>query len=63
MKNTQKIVIEQNKLLEQRLLQSIKKLPKYVIETTCVNDTAFNDAIIELSQNQNTNLKKLLNEI
>ena len=63
MTETHQIAKEQNKLLEERLLQSIKKLPKLELKSTCGNDTAFNEPIIELSQNQNTNLKNLLNEI
>lgn len=63
MKKTYQIAQEQNKLIEERLLQSIKKLSNHVIKTTHVNDTAFSEPIVELTKNQNTNLKNLLNEI
>ena len=60
---TSQIVKSNNKTLEQRLLQSIKKLPNHIIEPTCVNEDAFNQQIIELSQNQKSNFKNLINEI
>jgi len=63
MTETQQIAKEQNKALEQRLLQSIKKLPKFELKSSCANDTAFNEPIVELTKNQTTNFKNLLNEI
>lgn len=60
MTKTHQIAQEQNKLLEARLLQSIKKLPKHELKSSCVNDTAFNEPIVELTKKQNTTLKKLL---
>lgn len=60
---TPEIVKSNNKTLEARLLQSIKELPNNVIESTCANDDAFNQQIIELSQTQKSNFKNLINEI
>ena len=60
---TPRIVKDRNKALEQRLLQSIKKLPRHKIKSTCVNDDAFNEPIIELSQAEKITFKKLTDEI
>jgi len=60
---TSQIAKSNNNLLNQRLLQSIKKLPNHVIELTCVHDDAFNWQINELSETQKSNFKKLINEI
>lgn len=60
---TKNLVKYNNKTLETRLLQSIKELPNHVIKTTCANDDAFNEPIIELSATQKSNLKNLINEI
>jgi hypothetical protein len=60
---THEIAKAQNKALEQRLLQSIKKLPKFELKSTCGNDTAFNEPIVELTKKQTANFKNLLNEI
>jgi len=57
------IAKDKNKALEQRLLESIKKLPNHEIKSTCANDGAFNEQIIELSQSQKSNFKNLINEI
>lgn len=62
MKSSQ-IAKDKNKALEQRLLESIKKLPNYVIKPTCAYDDAFNEQIIELSENEKSNFKNLINEI
>jgi len=60
---THEIVKSNNRQLEERLLNSIKELPKLVVNQSCVHDDAFNEQIAELSPNQKSNLKNLLNEI
>lgn len=60
---TLEIAKDKNKALEQRLLESIKKLPNDEIKSTCANDDAFNEQIINLSQSQKSNFKNLINEI
>lgn len=60
---TSQIAKDKNKALEQRLLESIKKLPNHEIKSTCAHDDAFNEQIIELSQSQKSNFKNLINEI
>ena len=60
---TSQIVKSNNRQLEKRLLNSVKELPKLVVNQSCVHDDAFNWQITELSQNQKSNLKNLLNEV
>lgn len=61
--NTSRIVKDQNKALEQRLLQSIKKLPVHTIKSTCAYNDAFNEQIIELSETEKLTFKNLIHEI
>lgn len=54
------IVKSNNKAIEQGFLSRISKLPNHEIKSTTVNDTAFFEPIVELSTNQKSNFKNLI---
>lgn len=53
------IIHSKNKELESKMIQSIKKLPNYK-NLSCVNDDAFNDPILVISEKQKESLKSIL---
>ncbi len=59
---TKEIAKANNKAIEQRLIKSIKQLPKLKVNQTTVHDFAFTQPIVELTTNQNTNFKKLIDD-
>jgi len=59
-RNIGEIVKTNNKATEQRLLQSIKELPKLEVKATTMHDWAFTEPIGELVEKQNENFKKLI---
>lgn len=62
MDKSQEIANNSNKRLEQRFIQSIKKLPNFKVNSTTVHDFAYNEPIVEITPTQNSLLKNLLNE-
>ena len=60
---TTEIVNQNNKAIKQNLILKIKDLPILNKYFTTAKDEVFNEPIINLSKNQSTNLKNLLNEI
>lgn len=60
---TTEIVNANNKAIEQKLISKIKDLPIINKHFSTLNDDAYNEPIIDLSQSQKSNLKNLLNEI
>jgi len=62
METTHEIANNSNKRLEQRLIESINKLPNFEVNSNMVHDFAFTQPILQISKQQNTNLNNLLNE-
>ena len=54
-----KAIDRHNRLIQMTWISSIRKLPNYK-NLSCVNDDAFNLPIVEISENQKNNLKKLI---
>jgi len=54
------IVKYNNKILERRLVESIKELPKLEVKATTMHDWAFTEPIGELTEKQNDIFKNLL---
>jgi len=60
MENTNEIVKNSNKALEQKIISSIKELPKLEVKATTMHDLAFTEPIGELTEKQNDIFKNLL---
>lgn len=58
---TQKMFDANNRLLKQKLIDSVKELPKLEVNQTTMHDYAFTLPIVELTTKQNANFKNLLN--
>ena len=56
-----KVIDRNNQAIQIKWIASIRKLPNYT-NLSCVHDPAFNLPIVEISTNQKSNLKKLIEE-
>lgn len=54
-----KVIDKHNRLIQMKWISSIRKLPNYT-NLSCVHDEDFNLPIVEISQSQKSNLKKLI---
>jgi len=61
-RNIGEIVKNSNKALEQKIISSIKELPKLEVNATTMHDWEFTEPIGELTEKQNENFKKLINK-
>lgn len=59
---TNQIFNQNNKAIEQKLIVKIKDLPIINKHFSTINDDAYNQPVLQLTEKQNTNFKKLINE-
>jgi hypothetical protein len=56
-----KVIDKHNQAIQMKWIASIRELPNYT-NLSCVHDPAFNLPIVEISTNQKSSLKKLIEE-
>ena len=61
--STAEIFNSHNKTIEATIIQECKELPIIRKHFTTIDDDAYNEPIVNLNQNQKSNLKNLLDEI
>jgi len=59
---THEIAKANNRATEQKIISSIKQLPKLEVKATTMHDWAFTEPICELNKKQNDIFKKLLDD-
>lgn len=61
--STAEIFKSQNKAIEQRIIEECREFPIITKHFTTLNDDAYNEPIVNLSDNQKAILKNLTNEL
>jgi len=59
-RKTDEIVKANNKAIEEKIISSIKELPKLEVKATTMHDWEFTEPIGELTEKQTTNFKNLI---
>lgn len=58
-----KVIDRHNRIIQMKWISLIRKLPNYKeSDLSCIYDEDFKLPIVEISQNQKSNLKKLIDE-